>query len=227
MSQSGHDRHFWSGDRCQLCLQSRPEKRTWLRLQCASRSTTPKKPCEFAILGVASNLYSVCLVTGLEGACRRLCERRGPATSPSFPPSEWVGRVARDQRYANHRALKRQVVHHAPIARSKQLLPPRLLVVDNVPLLLKSPTPCSPFLPSAHSGDRTEKATMNRYAWTFVAYIAFCFLAPFYMLSRGPITPDRLALLWAIVAALGAFVNLWLAYGAGRWILRKLRRSRP
>jgi membrane protein DedA with SNARE-associated domain len=68
---------------------------------------------------------------------------------------------------------------------------------------------------------------MNRYAWTFVAYIAFCFLAPFYMLSRGPITPDRLALLWAMVAALGAFVNLWLAYGAGRWILRKLRRSRP
>jgi hypothetical protein len=54
----------------------------------------PKEPCEFAILGVASNLYSVCLVTGLEGACRRLCERRGPATSPSFPPSEWVGRVA-------------------------------------------------------------------------------------------------------------------------------------
>jgi hypothetical protein len=68
---------------------------------------------------------------------------------------------------------------------------------------------------------------MNRYAWTFVAYIAFCFLAPFYMLGGGPITPDRLALLCTIVAALGACVNLLLAYGAGRWILHKLRRSRP
>jgi len=68
---------------------------------------------------------------------------------------------------------------------------------------------------------------MNRYAWTFVAYIAFCFLAPFYMLSGGPITPDRLALLWTTVAALGAFLNLLFAYGAGKWILHKLRRSRP
>jgi hypothetical protein len=68
---------------------------------------------------------------------------------------------------------------------------------------------------------------MNRYGWTFVAYIAFCFLAPFFMLTRGPITPDRVAFLCAIIAALGALVNLLLAYGAGRWILHKLRRPRP
>jgi hypothetical protein len=57
-----------------------------------------------------------------------------------------------------------------------------------------------------------------------IAYIAFCFLAPFCMLSTGPITGDRLALLWATVAALGAFVNLLLAYRAGQWIIHKLRR---
>jgi hypothetical protein len=65
---------------------------------------------------------------------------------------------------------------------------------------------------------------MNRYGWIFVAYIAFCFLAPFYMLSSGPITPDRLALLWVTVATVGAFVNLFFAYRAGRWIVQKLRR---
>jgi hypothetical protein len=73
------------------------------------------------------------------------------------------------------------------------------------------------------SGERAG-AAMNRYGWTVVAYIAFCFLAPFYMRSGGPITAERLWLLGAMVAVLGAFVNLSLAYGAGRWIVDRLWR---
>jgi hypothetical protein len=57
------------------------------------------------------------------------------------------------------------------------------------------------------------------------AYIVFCFLAPFYLVSSGPITADRLALLLTTVAGLGAFVNLLLAYGVGRWIVQRLRRA--
>jgi hypothetical protein len=73
------------------------------------------------------------------------------------------------------------------------------------------------------ANENSKSTAMNRYGWTFVAFIAFCFLAPFYMLSGGPITADRLALLGATVAALGAFVNLLLAYGVGRCIVHKLR----
>jgi hypothetical protein len=67
---------------------------------------------------------------------------------------------------------------------------------------------------------------VRKYGWIFVAYIAFCFLAPFCMLSIGPINADRLAMLWATVAAAGAFVNLLLAYRAGQWIVGKLRKPR-
>jgi hypothetical protein len=65
---------------------------------------------------------------------------------------------------------------------------------------------------------------MSRYGWIFFAYIAFCFLAPFCMLATGPMSADRLAMLWATVAATGAFVNLLLAYRAGQWIVQKLRK---
>ncbi len=34
---------------------------------------------------------------------------------------------------------------------------------------------------------------MNRYGWIFVAYVVFCFLAPFYLVSTGPITAERLS----------------------------------
>ena len=67
---------------------------------------------------------------------------------------------------------------------------------------------------------------MSRLGWIFVTYVAFCFPAPFCMLATGPITADRLALLWVTVAAVGAFVNLLLAYRAGQWIVQKLRGPR-
>jgi hypothetical protein len=67
---------------------------------------------------------------------------------------------------------------------------------------------------------------MSRYGWIFLAYIAFCFLAPFCMLATGPITAERLAFLWATVAATGAFMNLLFAYKAGQWIVHKLRKPR-